>query len=311
MIRRPTVLIFGAGASAEYQFPIGRSLLLHIVQELSGPTRLQLDMQSCGFSDELIKHFRHELGESSQPSVDAFLEQHKNNTDYERLGKAAIAECLIQREDQRILADRTQLKLYEYIWHRASTTPGRYASNALGILTFNYDRSFEQFLRRSLSASHPEFRDKGSGFEAALAAFPVLHLYGSLGSLFESDPSYLQYGGTDHPALPPTILAAADRIKLYHQAKLDSDSLERIQDLVTRAETICFLGFGFYPTNITLLRFCGLGKNRDTRLYASAFGLKRGEQEAARQALNLTIEFASESDKCLDVLRHFPVLIAT
>src|SRR5258708_2623229 len=98
MIRRPTVLILGAGASAEYQFPVGRSLLLHIVHELGASTRLQLDMQLCGFSDELIKQFRHELNESSQPSVDAFLEQHKDSTDYERLGKAAIAQRLIQCE---------------------------------------------------------------------------------------------------------------------------------------------------------------------------------------------------------------------
>ncbi len=227
------------------------------------------------------------------------------------MGKAAIAQRLIECEDQPVLRDRTELNLYEYLWHRASTTPGRYASNALSILTFNYDRSFEEFLRRSLSASHPEFRDKGSAFKAALDGFPMLHLYGSLGSLVELDPSYLKYGKTDDPPQPATILAAADRIKLYHQAKFDAVSLRQIEGVITQAETICFLGFGFYPTNIKLLRFCGLGKNRDARLYASAFGLKRGEQEAAQRALPLPIEFASESDRCLNAVRHFPVLIAT
>jgi hypothetical protein len=311
MIRRPTVLILGAGASAEYNFPVGRSLLLQIVNGLRGPSRLQLDMQQCGFEDNLIKQFSAELNASNQPSVDAFLEHHKSNLDYEKLGKAAIAESLILHEANSTPADRRELKLYEYIWHKASATVGTYPGNALSIITFNYDRSFEQVLRNSLSASHPEFRDTGREFEAAVNAFPIFHLYGSLGSLSQSDPSYLKYGGEDHPALPKTILAAAERIRLYHQAKFESSPLEQIQTSIQQAETICFLGFGFYPMNIKLLRFCGLGKNDETRHYASSFGLQRGEEEAARQALGFIIEFAPITFRCLDALRYFPALIAS
>jgi hypothetical protein len=312
MIRRPTVLILGAGASTEYEFPVGRSLLLQIVHELRGPSPFQFVMKACGFNDELIKQFCRELSDSNQPSVDAFLEQHKDNTDYERLGKAAIAASLIRCEDRPVFSNRDQLKLYEYIWHRASATPSIYASNALSVLTFNYDRSFEEFLRRSLSASHPEFRDKGSAFQVALSSFPVMHLYGSLGSLYEAHDSYLKYGGgPDHPALPPTILAAAERIKLYHQATFEGGSFGQIQTCIDVAETICFLGFGFYPINIKLLQACGLGKNDKTRLYASAFGLTPAEQQAAREALKIQIDFAHESYKCLEALRHLPVLVAT
>jgi len=210
MIRKPTLLIFGAGASAEYDFPVGRYLLLQIVIELRQRDRLHHDMRQCGFNDGLITEFCRELNDSNLPSVDAFLEQHKDNADYERLGKATIAASLIRCEDKPIFSDRRQLKLYEYIWHHASAKPDKYAGNALSVLTFNYDRSFEEFLRRSLSASHPEFRNRGREFQAAVSSFPVQHLYGSLGSL--SDPhSHLEFGGgSDHPALPPTILAAAD-----------------------------------------------------------------------------------------------------
>jgi hypothetical protein len=312
MIRRPTVLILGAGASAEYEFPVGRSLLLQIVHELRGPSQLQFVMKACGSSDELIKQFCRELSDSNQPSVDAFLEQHKDNTDYEKLGKAAIAASLIRCEDRPVFSDRDQLRLYEYIWYQASATPNTYASNALSVLTFNYDRSFEEFLRRSLSASHPEFRERGSAFQEALSSFPVLHLYGSLGSLNEADASYLKYGGgPDHPALPPTILAAAERIKLYHQAKFEGGSFGQIQRYIDAAETICFLGFGFYPMNIKMLQACGLGKNDKTRLYASAFALTPAEQEAAREVLKIQLAFANEGCKCLEALRRLPVLVAT
>jgi hypothetical protein len=311
MIRRPTVLILGAGASAEYGFPVGRSLLLEIVRGLRGATRLKLDMQGCGFADDLINQFSSELEASNQPSVDAFLEQHKQNVDFEKLGKAAIAKSLILCEAHSTLRRQSELKLYEDIWHKASATPGTYPGNRLSILTFNYDRSLEKFLRSSLSASHPEFRNEGLEFERAVNAFPIFHLYGSLGALLKSDPSYLMYGGADHPALPPTILAASERIKLYHQAKFESSPLEQIRTAIQEAEIVCFLGFGFYPTNIKLLQFCDLGKNEKTKLYASALGLQRGQQEAARQALGRNVEFAPIGFKCLETLQDFPILLPT
>src|SRR6266571_687724 len=292
MIRKPTVLILGAGASAEYGFPTGRSLLLHIVRELSESSRLHLDMTSCGFNADLIKQFCLELSASNQPSVDAFLEQHKNNADYENLGKAAIAASLIRFEDTPAIAIRDELKLYEYVWHHASATPGTYAANALSILTFNYDRSFDEFLRRSLSASHPEFRTRDKPFQVAISNFPILHLYGWLGSVDENRDSYLKYGGADHPALPPTIMAAAQRIKLYHQAKFDQPYIDLIHECIEPAERICFLGFGFYPMNIKILQFCGLGRNKKTIHYASGYGLMPGEERAALEALNIKVEFA-------------------
>jgi hypothetical protein len=308
MIRKPTVLVLGAGASVEYGFPTGRSLLLHIVRDLRGSSRLHLDMTECGFNEELIKQFSSELSASNQPSVDAFLEQHKNSPDYENLGKAAIAASLIRCEDTPAIANRDELKLYEYIWGRASATPGTYAANALSILTFNYDRSFDEFLRRSLAASHPEFRTRDKPFEVAVSHFPTVHLYGSLGSVDENHDSYLKYGGADHPALPPTIMAAAKRIKLYHQAKFDQHSINLIHERIEPAETICFLGFGFYPMNIKILQLCGLGKNKQTKYYASSYHLMPGEENAAREALGLPVEFAGSAVNCLDALRRFPVL---
>jgi hypothetical protein len=269
-------------------------------------------MSACGFSADLIKQFCSELSASNQPSVDAFLEQHKDNTDYENLGKAAIAACLIRFEDTPAIDSRgNEMKLYEYIWHRATATPATYAANALSVLTFNYDRSFDEFLRRSLSASHPEFRTRDKAFEVAVSHLPILHLYGSLGSLIESQDSYLKYGGADHPALPPTIKAAATRIKLYHQAKLDDASPALIQERIETAETICFLGFGFYPMSIKILQFCGLGNNKNTKHYASSYGLMPGEEKAALEALNVKVEFAGYSYKCLEALQYFPVLFSS
>jgi hypothetical protein len=61
VIRQPTLLILGAGASAEYDFPVGRSLLLSIVDGLGRGSRLRLDMELYGFDKPLIMLFADEL----------------------------------------------------------------------------------------------------------------------------------------------------------------------------------------------------------------------------------------------------------
>src|SRR5258708_967159 len=120
-----------------------------------------------------------------------------------------IAASLIADEGTPALADRSRIKVYEYIWHRARGTPGTYPGNALSVITFNCDRSLEQFLRQSLGDSHPEFRDRGLEFTRALTHFPIVHVYGSLGSLDENSDSYLKYGGVDHPESPDRVRDAA------------------------------------------------------------------------------------------------------
>lgn len=309
MIRKPTLVIFGAGVSSEYGFPLGRSLLLEIVRELEKPTILRQSMEACGFNSNLIVRFQRELNGSGQPSVDAFLEAHQKDPEYERLGKAAIAASLIPKEVPHRLYDRSSLKLYEHLWHQMSATPNTYSSNQLSILTFNYDRSFEQYLYSVLEASHPEFRDRGQPLRQAFSSFDVIHIYGSLGALERDSPSHLAFGGQDYPLGPGTILSSADRIKLYHQAQFDDNTLERIKLRIGEAERICFLGFGFYPVNIRILKFCGLGENKNTKHFASAFGLKEGERESIRRLLGFTVEFTDA--KSLDAIRTFPVLISS
>lgn len=56
-----------------------------------------------------------------------------------------------------------------------------------------------------------------------------------------------------------------------------------IRELVTEAEIICFLGFGFHELNIKRLEFFGLGQNRKTKLFGTAYGLGEGQCEPIRQ----------------------------
>jgi hypothetical protein len=308
MIRQPTLFVLGAGASAEYDFPTGRSLLFRIVRGLRGlEGRLRYDMTLCGFSDALITRFANELDGSNQPSVDAFLELHTEDLDYAQLGKSAIAASLIADEATPALTDRSTVKVYEYIWHRASGTPDTYPGNALSFITFNYDRSLEQCLRNSLSSSHPAFRDRGVDFARALSQFQIHHVYGSLGSLDPKNDSYLKYGGFDHPESPDRIREAAARIKLYHEAS-QSTAVSPMRTQIADARTVCFLGFGFHPANLRLLQFFGLAASPETKFFASGSNMSPGDQAAAAENLNVSIEFAN-GKKCVDTLSSYSVLV--
>ena len=123
MVKTPTVLIFGAGVSAEYGFPLGRGLLLDVAGQLLERSALRQSMYECGFDGSLIHEFATHLQGSMYASIDAFLER---NEDYSGVGKAAIAASLIPAEkwSEITARDAQQIKLYEYLWQQLSATPG-------------------------------------------------------------------------------------------------------------------------------------------------------------------------------------------
>jgi hypothetical protein len=307
MIRSPTVLIFGAGVSVEYGFPLGRSLLLSVATQLMDRTALHSSMAACGFPDSLVRQFARNLKDSMQPSIDAFLQ---TNLEYTDIGKAAIAASLIPLEQMSTITARgAELKLYEYLWRHMAGTPGMYPGNQLSVVTFNYDRSFEQFVRNALFSSHSEFRRDAKDLNRAISHFPVKHVYGSLGDLDNPDvKGHLPYGRSG--ALDrETILESAARIKLFHENRSGGVEQDPIATLLEEAQVVCFLGFAFHEINVRWLQTYGLGKNSKTKYFGSAFGLKAGEVAAVKKALGLEIEVGHELGGALECLRTFPILM--
>jgi hypothetical protein len=312
MIREPTVLILGAGVSHDYGLPLGRELLLNIAKNLhdSAPNArspLARLLKECGFTYSEIYAFRDELMESMQPSVDAFLEQ---RTEYSKIGKAAIAAMLIAAEDpQKLKTRESNIRVYEYLWHRMTGAPGSYPGNGLSVITFNYDRSFEYFLETALRASHSEFRQENEILRRATSHFPVIHVYGGLGRLEQESTNYLPYGTSRKPYPEASVItSAAERLRLYHETESDPQVVSQIRDLLAEASTVCFLGFAFHPVNVRLLKHRGLGERKETSYCASAFHLKEGERAYVENLLGFKIDLKPESLDALDTLRSLPVL---
>src|ERR1041384_2040838 len=110
MITEETVLILGAGASADYGYPLGRELMLNICDSLKkGFSPLYKNLVNCSFHSSDIERFATDLRECNLQSIDAFLE---NRSEFEKIGKAAIAGTLIPHEDVLRLS---RTGWYEYL----------------------------------------------------------------------------------------------------------------------------------------------------------------------------------------------------
>src|SRR5262249_36786539 len=104
MINTETVLVLGAGASADYKFPTGQALRRMIIGQLTPddnpPSPLTVQLYRLDFSQRQLREFRTALQRSATGSIDEFLE---SRPEFIEAGKIAIAYTLIQLETDDLL----------------------------------------------------------------------------------------------------------------------------------------------------------------------------------------------------------------
>jgi hypothetical protein len=301
MIRSPTVLILGAGASVPFGFPSGRGLVIQICQGLSylhfvGDLKRQL--LDCGYDVELVHSFREELYLSMQPSVDAFLEQ---RSEFLEVGKAAIACALIPYEEESKLHRGERLHWYEYLFNQMSTSLEEFRSSQLSVVTFNYDRSLEHFLFLALKHSYGLSDEECA---EQLKAVPIVHVYGTLGGCLHSDDGSRPYEPT---VTPDVVKQCTSAIKIVHEGTTDDPELATAHDLLMAANVICFLGFGYHPANVERLKLDMLPTGKIA--LGSAYGIKTAERNRIIRYLPRSITMGRESADALAFLREAPVFV--
>lgn len=219
MITRPTVFVLGAGASCSYGFPSGRELIFQIYDRVrkkctgmvAGGVKHWL-----GFEIDTVLRCAQELVSSEIPSVDLFLE---NRQEYRDIGKALIATALIPYEGEKRLERRNEKHEWlEYLFGHMVTKRESFEGNHVSFITFNYDRSVEQFFSKALTSS---FGLKQAELQEMLKIVPIVHVHGLLGKL-----------GSGHDARPfspdvneTSIRIAAAGIKFRY-------GLERLEKMV-------------------------------------------------------------------------------
>lgn len=267
MIKTKSLLIIGAGASLPYGYPTGAQL----AEELSNPDNLK-DLE-CKIHKAGISEFCKVFKQSPKYSIDAFLSSRGDDQigkppdgksigayqsfgTYGECGKLALASCLIKKEKIDTLTTPNDDHWMKYLWNVLSSSDSKsdFVRNQLKIVSFNYDRVIEQYFQTSIEAFF------GIGAEEASKlmreTLEIVHVYGNL-----QDLSQRAYGEA------ADISEVAKCIKVIPEARDGKDGFfKKAKQMISWADKICFIGFGFDLINIRRL---DLENNFQSKFYGS------------------------------------------
>lgn len=323
MLKQKTTIVVGAGASCELGLPSGDLLKKQILTLLErsasnafgfsdttmqGAMRMIIASEGGGQAWSVLEPWKAAADKISRglpfaASIDNFLHSHQDDERVVRLGKLAIAICILRAERSSHFFEATHY--LESFSHRPAQSEPSIRGEKLmstwytalaqllfsGItadaideafakvrfIVFNYDRCLEQFLWMALQAYFDI-----SGEEAAkkLSNVSFLHPYGSLGPLpwRHMASNQLPIGGGDGLDYWPI----GDRIRTFTES-VKSHLGDRVKNAVSEASTILILGFGYLDQNLQLLR---PGAQRQAgRVISTAYRVSPQDQEVMKRAM--------------------------
>ncbi len=213
------------------------------------------------------------LRTSGYSSVDMFLERSPEFTD---IGTLAIAATLIPCESHSRLFPPNAPRRdhwYEVFANMLDVGERRYLRNRVTVITYNYDRSLEQYFASVMLNRLPA---RGSAVWRHYEHIPVLHLHGQLGefgSEISASRKSIPYGSD---ADAESVQIAAREIRVIHKAKPTTKAFIAAREALREAERIYFLGFGYNPTNVGRLQVFNKSWSAANRAKCTALGTSLG-----------------------------------
>jgi hypothetical protein len=306
MLAKPTVLVLGVGASHPYGYPTGWELLKHARRYPVEAIAAQIKPRPSFEARALYEVLR----ATGDASIDAVLEEQE---DIREAGKAFIARWLLN--DERKARDARQRPDPEGAWYRELFGAMRAGSleefrrNPLMIVTYNYDRSLDNFLVDALSAKYRKHsREECAN---ALDCIGPWHVHGQLGTLPERPAigiAPVPYGGDANALTDSNVAEAAAGIKIMDEAHPNNDVLMLARDAISKADRLVFLGFGFNGTNVRRLRLHECLRN-ETAVFASAKGPARLQDDIRRALNSLTPQIGAPNEGALEFLQRYYQLL--
>lgn len=304
LFRKPTVFVLGAGASAEFGFPQGTGLVKEIQTlmtwsqddwgHLTGPGRqLFADAIETFGTQKVVFDAAKQLclGLAHFKSIDDFLDQRQGDEVLIQVAKSAIAQIILSHEKASPLsslhanrslsvAGLTKTWLAKLIRMAIQGVPLSQLQSVfknVTFISFNYDRSLEQFLVFAISEAWGIPLEQSNSLIANVA---IHHVYGSLGKLYGFGSRPIQFGAT---LLAPDVRTLSQSIRTYTETVDDVVEAKTIRDAIAKAEKIVFLGCGFHRQNIDILVPAHL-KNSG-QVVATTFGVSNTDLESVRKRI--------------------------
>jgi hypothetical protein len=302
MFKRRTVFIIGAGCSHDYGFPQGRGLIERICETLNERRGRKLELIKTAAvtygNYELNCHLHHISPRFAQgiqhwPSIDQYLDHHKDNQALVDLGKIAIACEILHCEAECILSDDPVLEAREHRWLDEMfklMLPGTSAQHPTAILqnvtflTFNYDRLIELYLLRGLhEAVHLPMGEARKLIRDDL----VLHAYGSVGRIDGGQPGIshnLSATFSKRAIDDEAIKTAARQLQTFTEGSRDNELVEEMKTALSSAQQIVFLGFSYLDDNMRLMSLAD-GRTAAEMVFGTVYRVSSPDVAAARHSI--------------------------
>ncbi|AYG66980.1 MULTISPECIES: hypothetical protein [unclassified Rhizobium] len=302
MFKDNTVFVIGAGASDEFNLPVGGKLLSTIkqnsrfrfdyglkegVREIYDAIRLRYEHQN----DEINARFEAcaEIYRAidSAGSIDSFIDRNNHVPHIAEVGKLQIAYAIAKAEGASKLAvsrdgskrdlnweslDKTWIATFaRALFDGVRTTDVASLGNNITIICFNYDRCVEFYLIAAIERSF--YKVSREQAYMIVNNMQIIHPYGTLGRLPQglTDRDYIPYG----PDLDRLDLwKISESLVTWSESIRDAQQVDAIKAAITKARAIVFLGFAFANQNMRLLEAdIPGGKPYHTKVYSTGYGV--------------------------------------
>jgi hypothetical protein len=310
MFRRKTFFIIGAGASAEFDMPVGSALIGRVANAVSITSHRQTNdpvlaaLIRSGFGQDRAENLLRSGPElatvaSQFLSMDAALHFLSDAPETVELGKLAIAHEMMKAErNSKFYAAQHGNE------EGASASNDSWASTFLKmaldntrrqdisrlfdnvtIIDFNYDRVLPQFLYWALQRNMHIVPDQAA---ECVRNLRILHPYGSLGNLeWSSDSESLPFGADQEG-----LAEIASRIRTYTEEARNPE-IGQIQSTMAEGTVFVVIGFGFHRQKYRYITST-IGHRPNVRMFMTVYGIPEGNHVAIRREMALKAFRAKE-----------------
>ena len=244
--------------------------------------QIHLDEYDAERSIANLKEFINDFKRARTDSIDLFLSR---NTKHRKFGVFLICLFILNYElnskfSEDFSKEEQDQDWYYHIFNEHLTNDilkksdlSKFANNNVTFITFNYDRSLENFLFESLRYS---FTDMDEVVKRLVNDTRIIHVYGKIAPLeWEDNTEGIQLNYKNNYLIKRTA-ELVDNIQIIYDMR--EEVSEEIQDIISEAREIFFLGFGYGDENLDAINFSKLVKPYQS-VFGTAMDYKRNERD--------------------------------
>lgn len=280
MFRADTLFVLGAASSHDFGFPLGDKLKQEIAERLAFTVDSfgRVKFQNSNAQSIYLNLTRHEIdpltieaalrvanitnkGVGLAKSIDHFLAMRESEPGLSRFVKAVIASIIHEYETKPFELRKDSLRQghtlnFDKTWHQlfaqicfedVTQEMLPVALKNISVVNFNYDRSFEQFVKIALARLYSLDWSTASELAKNLV---VTHPYGLLRwpsqNGLNSEIEFGQEGISNFELV-------GEGIRTFTEQNIDPKTLAQLTGQVRNADVIVFLGFGYHKRNLEIL----------------------------------------------------------